>query len=274
MQLPHDPERGEPGDNRGAIGAPAVASIAASASGVTVAWQSNSGLRDGRILVARSDDAGASWSSPATVASPHAQAFTPELDAGATGTLGLSWYDLRSDRAGDRDLTAQARFAHSHDGGASWTEVALGHPFDLRRAPSHYGNSLGSRQGLAPAGIGFAAAFVQAPPESADGPSDVYVAALRERRTASMVLRARPRRVPPGVRTQFSFRVTAEHRPVTGARIGFAGHTAATDERGRAVVTARLSRPGRYRARASKRGLRPAQTTITVRSGGSPRART
>lgn len=273
--LPHDPERGEPGKNEGALGAPAIATAAATTDGAAVAWQSNTAVDAGQILVARSRDAGATWTKPAPVASPEAQVFTPELATAPDGTLGLSWYDLRSDRRGDEELTTTAHFAHSHDGGATWSETPLGSPFDLRRAPEHYGRSLGLRQGVAPLPGGFAAAFVQAPPQALDGPSDVFLARLGLP-PSRMRLRVRPRTVRAGARTRFMFQVTegsgAAARPVQGARIAFAGRRARTGQSGRAALVARIRRPGRYRARASKPGLRPATATVRVTSA-TPRPR-
>lgn len=274
--LPHDPEHGEPGKNEGAVGAPAIATVTATSTGAIVAWQSNLALDEGQILVVRSTDGGASWSEPAPAVSPGAQVFTPELAAAHDGTLALSWYDLRSDRPGDGELTTSAHLAHSHDGGQSWTEVGLGKPFDLRRAPEHYGHSLGFRQGLAPLGGGFAAAFVQAPPEALDGPSDVFLARLTPPRTTSRItLRVRPRVVPVRRRTRFRFHATVRSggaaRPVAGARITFAGKRMTADTRGRAAIVAKLRQAGRHRARASKPSFRSGRAT--VRATRAPRRR-
>lgn len=268
--LPHDPERGEPGDNRGRIGAPVIATAAATDRMAIVAWQSNLAFESGQILSVVSRDRGTTWSEPTAVASLHAQAFTPELAAGTDGALGLSWYDLRGDRRGDEELTAAARFAHSVDGGATWTDIPLSPSFDLRRAPEHYGRSLGSRQGLAPLAGGFAATFTQAPDEALDGPSDIFFALLRRASAESLKLRVRPPITRAGRRTQFNFRVTrgsgSKARAVRGASIAFAGRRARTNPGGRASLTLTLSTPGRYPVKASKRGLRPATAIVHLRA--------
>lgn len=272
--LPHDPEQGTPGQNKGALGAPAIATATATVGGAAVAWQSNMAFDAGQILIARSADAGRTWSEPAPVVSLKAQAFTPELATAPDGTLGLSWYDLRSDRRGDKELTTTAHFAHSHDGGETWSETSLGGPFDLREAPQHYGRSLGYRQGVAPLPSSFAAAFVQAPPQALDGRSDVFLARLGAV-PARMRLRVSPRTVRAGARTRFTFEVTigsgAAARPVPGARIAFAGRKARTGPRGRVTLVVRLRRPGRHRVRASKKGLRPATAHVRATSAGTRR---
>jgi hypothetical protein len=52
---------------------------------------------------------------------------------------------------------------------------------------------------------------------------------------------------------------------VRGVRVRFAGKRARTRRRGRAVVRARLARPGRYRARAVKRGMRRGRAVVRAR---------
>jgi hypothetical protein len=77
-----------------------------------------------------------------------------------------------------------------------------------------------------------------------------------------------PRAVRAGRRTAFQFRVTtAQGRPVARARIRFAGRRLRTNRAGRARVTTTLRRAGRHRARATKRGFRPARVTVRARRG-------
>ena len=73
-------------------------------------------------------------------------------------------------------------------------------------------------------------------------------------------LRVRPRAVRAGRPVRFRFRAFARNDArrvyVRGARIRFAGKRARTKRAGRAAIRARLRRPGRHRARVSKRGMR------------------
>jgi Kelch motif protein len=80
-------------------------------------------------------------------------------------------------------------------------------------------------------------------------------------------LAVHPRRVIAGRRVRFAFRVTIRGRgrlPVRGARVRFAGAVARTGRRGRATLTRRLGRPGRYVARVRKHGTRLGLATVTV----------
>jgi hypothetical protein len=80
-------------------------------------------------------------------------------------------------------------------------------------------------------------------------------------------LSVRPRRATVSRRTVFRFRVRRGSRPVRGARVRFAGRRARTGAKGRARIVARLHRAGRYRARAVKRGMRPARVSVLARRG-------
>ena len=83
-----------------------------------------------------------------------------------------------------------------------------------------------------------------------------------------------PRRVPAGERRGFRFRTRLARGgdPVAGAVVRFAGRRARTDSRGRVALTVRLPRPGRYRARASKRGLAAGRSAVrAVRPPRGPR---
>ena len=80
-----------------------------------------------------------------------------------------------------------------------------------------------------------------------------------------MRMRVRPRRAVAGRRTRFRFRVTSAGRPVARARIRFAGKRARTNRVGRARIVKRIRKPGRYRARATRSGMRRATTRVRVR---------
>lgn len=92
-------------------------------------------------------------------------------------------------------------------------------------------------------------------------------------------LRAVPGRVRVGSarRVRFTATTTAAgedaRRPVRGALVRFAGASLRTNAQGQAVVRAALRRPGRYRARAVRSGLRPGATSVRARAAQRARPR-
>ena len=78
-------------------------------------------------------------------------------------------------------------------------------------------------------------------------------------------LKLRPRPVKAGRRVRFSFEVRAAGRPVKGARVRALGRRALTNSRGRAKLTVRVGRPGRYRVSVTKPLHRTARSTLRVR---------
>ena len=86
-------------------------------------------------------------------------------------------------------------------------------------------------------------------------------------RPATISARVTPRTTRAGRRTRFRFRASTATGPLAGATVRFAGRSVRTGGRGTATMTARL-RPGRYRARFTRPGLRSATVTVTVRPAG------
>lgn len=83
----------------------------------------------------------------------------------------------------------------------------------------------------------------------------------------ALTLSVRPARVRSGQRITFRFLVgssTGARSPVQGATVSFASHRARTDARGRVTIVARLRRPGRHRAVASKDGSPRATAFVRV----------
>jgi hypothetical protein len=266
---PHDPEHGQPGDEDGRVYGPALLTAAAGPRGSAyAAWADTESPTDGKVLLVRSTDGGATWSPPEPVVTLHAEAFTPAVAAGRDGTVAVTWYDFRRDRPGDAALTTDRWLAHSHDGGRTWRQAHLAGPFDMRQAPEHFGNYLGFAQGLAPVGRGFGAVFAVAPPATFDGPSDVLYAPLGLP-PRPLALSVEPRQAAAGARVRFTFRATTGsgrgRAPVGGVRIRFAGHGARTGRDGRAAIPVTFGAPGRYAATARKRGYRRA--VAYVRAG-------
>lgn len=147
---------------------------------VYVAWDSSTSLRRGAVKMISSRDGGRRWTHPRSLPGITSFAMEPAVAAGARGSVGVLWYDVRNDRPRDISLTTDVWFAHSPDHGFHWRQTHVAGPFDMRRAPLH---RLGEYQGLAAMGrCRFAAAFTQAKPKSQHGLSDIFFAKMRPAR--------------------------------------------------------------------------------------------
>ncbi|KKL19788.1 hypothetical protein LCGC14_2461970, partial [marine sediment metagenome] len=98
---------------------------------------------------------------------------------------------------------------------------------------------------------------------------DPYLIRLTTQTAKSRIrMTVRPRKVRADRRRRFRFRVTTvrggKRRVVRAVTIRLAGRRARTNRRGRATIVKRFRRPGRYRARASKRGLRRGTASVRV----------
>ena len=146
-----------------------------------VAWQDarfSGGEHDG-IALARSSDGGQTWSAPAQVNSaPSAQAFTPSVHVTANGTIGVTYYDLRSNTADASTLPTELILARSLDG-TRWTEHRVSPPFDLATAPVARGYFLGDYQGLASADNVFVPVYVRTNSGDTTNRTDVFAVATR-----------------------------------------------------------------------------------------------
>jgi hypothetical protein len=99
------------------------------------------------------------WSAPVRAnGAPAAAAFTPQVHVRADGTVGVSYFDLRSNTADPATLLADHWLARSTDGGATWTDTHVDGPFDVATAPVVNGAFfLGDYMGLASAATSFVA---------------------------------------------------------------------------------------------------------------------
>ena len=149
-------------------------SAASAGNAVYVAWFEDH-TDFSTILVARSEDAGVHWRGPQLVVREKAEAFLPTLAVAGDATVGLLWLDFRHFKQASRTLDTDVWFSTSRDRGVHWTERRAAGPFDLRSAPAlRYGPFIGDYMGLVGLPDGFAAAFVQAKPQSRNGPTDVF----------------------------------------------------------------------------------------------------
>jgi Neuraminidase (sialidase) len=143
------------GDDIGSYPSP---SLDVSPDGIAyIAWQDirnpDTYSYSSRLMMARSLDGGRTWQPPQAVVSEATQAYMPTLAAGRSGSIALTYYDLRNDRLGDDPLTTDVWAAVSSDGGRTWAEAHLGGAFDTRSLAT------GEYFGLAAVPGGFAAAF-------------------------------------------------------------------------------------------------------------------
>jgi hypothetical protein len=101
-------------------------------------------------------------------AEPSVAAFTPQVHVRADGTIGVSYFDLRSDTADPATLLADYWLARSVDG-VQWSEARVDGPFDLASAPLVDGAVfLGDYMGLAGAGAAFVAFYARTTGDAAN----------------------------------------------------------------------------------------------------------
>jgi hypothetical protein len=130
-----------------------IVSVSVAPGGVIyVAWQDSrfaAGAHDG-IALTHSADGGATWSVPIEVnGDPSVQAFTPTVHVDASGTIAVTYYDLRNDAfAPLGELLADAWIVTSSDG-SNFTEAHLSGPFDMDAAPNSGGLFVGDYESLA-----------------------------------------------------------------------------------------------------------------------------
>jgi hypothetical protein len=143
-------------------------------------WQDSrfsGGAYDG-IAMSRSNDGGLHWSTPTRVnGAPTVPAFTPSVHVAPDGTVGVSYYDLRSDTA-TAPLSTDLWLARSTDGGSTWSDLRIGDTFDLNAAPFANGLFVGDYQGLVSVGDAFLPFNVRTNAGQGDNLTDVYAVSL------------------------------------------------------------------------------------------------
>jgi hypothetical protein len=128
-----------------------LGAIAAGPHGdLVVVWQDarfSGGVRDA-IALSRSTDGGLTWSVPASVnRDPSVPAFEPAVAIRGDGTIGVTYYDFRSNTPDPATLPTDYWIARSTDA-ISWRESRVAGPFDLATAPFSEGFFLGDYQAL------------------------------------------------------------------------------------------------------------------------------
>jgi hypothetical protein len=135
-----------------------------------------------QVQLVHSTDGGRTWSAPTRVNAPHGvPAFTPKVAVSRDGTVGVTYYDLRSLTPGNTTtLPTDTWLAISPPGGRSFTrERRLAPTFDHLQAPVAGGYFLGDYQGLTASDARFRALFVATNTGQPGNRTDVWFAQVR-----------------------------------------------------------------------------------------------
>lgn len=128
-----------------------------------VVWQDGrlSPFGASNILLALSTDQGDTWQGPFAITnSPTNQAFLPAVAVAANGTIGVLYYDFRSDVLGDAELTTDVWLLTANPDGSNVQEERLTNTsFDMRQMVIAGGYFPGDYVGLETTGNDFVAAF-------------------------------------------------------------------------------------------------------------------
>lgn len=144
-----------------------------------VVWQDarfSNGKRDG-IALSRSTDGGLTWSAPVQVnRAGNVQAFTPSVHVASDGTMGVSYFDFRSDTQDPATLLTDYRLVQSRDGARTGRASRIAGPFNMLNAPFAGGYFIGDYMGLSNVGSSFLLFFVQTNNEDLANRTDVFAA--------------------------------------------------------------------------------------------------
>jgi hypothetical protein len=156
-----------------------IGQIAVAPSGhLYVVWQDarfSGGSRDG-IALSRSTDGGLHWSAPTRVnTATGVPAFIPSVHVLDDNTVGITYYDFRSNTPDTTSLLTDYWLIRSSDGGVSWRETRVSEPFDLDSAPNAGGYFLGDYQSLQSRGAVFVPFFVRTNGGNANNRTDVFI---------------------------------------------------------------------------------------------------
>ncbi len=145
-----------------------------------VVWQDarfSDGQRDG-IALSQSTDGGLTWSQPVQVnRARNVQAFTPSVHVASDGTVGISYFDFRSDTPDPASLLTDYWLVQSHDGARTGRPSRITGPFNMLNAPFAGGYFIGDYMGLSNVGSSFLVFFVQTNDDDLSNRTDVFAAA-------------------------------------------------------------------------------------------------
>jgi hypothetical protein len=158
---------------------------------VYAVWQDGSfsgpprGQEHAGIAFAQSLDGGRTWSKKIEINQvPATQAFTPSVAVAADGTVGVTYYDFRTNTSAP-GLPTDYWFVHCHAATqvcanpGSWSsDTHVAGPFDMETAPDANGYFVGDYEGLARAGNSFAAFFAMANDGNLANRTDIFESTL------------------------------------------------------------------------------------------------
>ena len=207
-----DPETGavvRDGSNLGSIAAGPGNTLA-------VAWQDarfSGGARDA-VALSRSTDGGLTWTTPIRVSrDPSVPAFEPAVSVRSDGTIGVTYFDFRSNTSLPATLPTDTWISRSIDG-ATWLESRLAAPFDLALAPNADGLFLGDYQGLVAIGGEFVPFYAAVNDGDVGNRTDVFASIVTSTGAAARAeaalpsLRA-PEATPLATTPELARRITA-----------------------------------------------------------------
>ena len=142
-----------------------------------IAFEHSSAPDAGEIGFLVSRDSGRTWKL-STLPGVPAYAWEPAMAVDGHNTVGVTWYDIRNDRPGDAATSADVWFASSSDHGASWRQIHVAGPTNLRTAAPPDQNRFGEYHSLAGLPKGFAAAFGLSSPQAKNGSTDIFFAEI------------------------------------------------------------------------------------------------
>jgi hypothetical protein len=163
---------------RTADGLPSAA-IDASNGNLYVVWEDArfTGGNFNQVVISRSADGAATWSSPALVSNPNSQpAFTPTIAVNSAGTVGVTYYDFRNPDGITLGQPADYWFTSSTDSGATFGNETRITPasFDISNAPDAGGLFLGDYEAMDTSGTNFDPFFVQTNSGNTSNRTDVF----------------------------------------------------------------------------------------------------
>ena len=184
-----------------------LGAIAAGPHGELVAvWQDSrfsGGQRDG-VALSRSVDGGLTWSMPARVnGDPSVQAFLPTVTIRSDGTIGVLYYDLRSNTADPATLPTDIWLARSPDA-VAWLESHVSGPFDFAIAPNSLGLFVGDYQSLVSIGSEFVPFYAQTNNGDTTNRTDVFASLVTSAGMAEAERAAASERSGAPMRAEFA----------------------------------------------------------------------
>ena len=130
-----------------------------------------------QIQLVHSTNGGRTWSAPSRVnQDPQVLAFTPSIAVDKTGTVNISYYDVRDLQSGNISTLPTSTWLLSFPRGhqQQTTERRIASDFDILQAPNAGGHFVGDYEGLAAVGRSEVQPFFVTTANAPADPTDVY----------------------------------------------------------------------------------------------------